>query len=49
VEPYHGEAVTIPSRYIGAIEQKRVQVARSLLIAGAILGGRDLDRDAGPW
>lgn len=39
VEPYHGEAVTIPSRYIGAIERKRVQVARSLLIAGAILGG----------
>ena len=38
-EPYHGVAVTIPSRYIGAIERKHVQVARSLLIAGAILGG----------
>ncbi len=39
VEPYHGEAVTIPSRYIGVIERKQVRVARSLLIAGAILGG----------
>jgi hypothetical protein len=38
-EPYHGEAVTIPSRYIGAFQRKQVQVARSLLIAGAILGG----------
>ena len=39
VEPYHGEALTIPWRYIKAIERKHVQVARSLLIAGAILGG----------
>jgi len=38
-EQYHGEAMTIPSRYIGVIERKHVQVARSLLIAGAILGG----------
>jgi hypothetical protein len=38
-ESYHGEAVTIPSRYIGAMERKRVQVARSLLIAGALIGG----------
>jgi hypothetical protein len=39
VEQYHGEAITIPSRYIGVIERKHVQVARSLAIAGAILGG----------
>jgi hypothetical protein len=39
VEPYRGEPVTIPRRYIGAIERKHVQVARSLLIAGALLGG----------
>jgi len=39
VEQYHGEAITIPSRYIGVIERKHVQVARSLLIAGAILAG----------
>jgi hypothetical protein len=39
VETYHGEAVTIPSRYIGAIERKHVRFARSLLLAGAILGG----------
>lgn len=38
-ESYHGEPVTIPSRYIGAIERKRVQVARSLLVAGAFAGG----------
>jgi hypothetical protein len=39
VEQYHGEAMTIPSRYIGTIERRRVQVARSLAIAGAILAG----------
>lgn len=39
VEQYHGEAMTIPSRYIGVIERKHVQVARSLAIAGAILAG----------
>jgi len=38
-ERYQGQLVTIPSRFIGQIERKRVQVARSLLIAGAILGG----------
>ena len=39
VETYHGAAVTIPSRYIGSIERKRVRVTRSLLIAAAIMGG----------
>jgi hypothetical protein len=39
IEQYHGEAMTIPSRYIGAVERKHVQVARSLAIAGAILAG----------
>ena len=39
IEQYHGEPMTIPSRYIGVIERKHVQVARSLAIAGAILGG----------
>ena len=39
VETYHGAEVTIPSRYIGAIERKHVRVARSLLIAGAIAAG----------
>ena len=38
-ERFFGEAVTIPSRYIEGIERKHVQVARSLLIAGAIVGG----------
>jgi hypothetical protein len=39
VEQYHGEAMTIPSRYIGVIERKHVQVVRSFAIAGAILAG----------
>ena len=39
IEQYHGEAMTIPSRYIGLIERKHVQVARSLAIAGALLAG----------
>jgi len=39
VEQYHGESMTIPSRYVGVIERKHVQVARSLAIAGAILAG----------
>lgn len=39
VERYHGEAMTIPSRYIGTIERKHVQVGRSLAIAGALLAG----------
>jgi len=38
-ERFHGQLVTIPSRFIGRIDRKHVQVARSLLIAGAILGG----------
>ena len=39
IEQYHGEAMTIPSRYIGTIERKHVQVARSLAIAGALVAG----------
>jgi len=38
-EAFHGQLVAIPSRFIGRIDRKHVQVARSLLIAGAILGG----------
>jgi len=38
-DTFHGETAVIPSRYIGAIERKHVQVARSLLIAGALIGG----------
>ena len=38
-ERFHGESVTIPSRYIVGIERKHVQVRRSLMIAGAIVGG----------
>jgi hypothetical protein len=38
-EQFNGEPVTIPARYIGGIEQKHLEVARSLLLAGAILGG----------
>ena len=38
-ERFHGETVTIPSRYIVGIERKHVQVRRSLMIAGAIVGG----------
>jgi hypothetical protein len=34
-QAFHGEMVTIPTRYIGRVEQKRTQVARSLLVAGA--------------
>ena len=37
-QAYHGEMVTIPTRYIGQVEQKRIQVARSLVVAGAVLG-----------
>ena len=35
---FHGETAVIPSRYIGTIERKHVQVARSLLIAGVLIG-----------
>jgi hypothetical protein len=38
-ESYHGEAVTIPSRYIGTMERKRVQIGRTLLVAGAFVAG----------
>jgi hypothetical protein len=38
-ERFHGETVTIPSRYIVGVERKRVQVGRSLMIVGAIVGG----------
>jgi hypothetical protein len=37
-ERFHGESVTIPSRYIVGIERKHVQVRRSLMIAGAMIG-----------
>jgi hypothetical protein len=37
-QAYHGEMITIPTRYIGRVEQKRTQVARSLLVAGAVIG-----------
>jgi hypothetical protein len=37
-ERFHGETAVIPSRYIGVIERKHVQVARSLLMAGVLLG-----------
>ena len=36
-QAFHGETVTIPTRYIVRVEQKRTQVARSLLVAaGAV-------------
>jgi uncharacterized protein (DUF2342 family) len=38
-ERFHGVSVTIPSRYIVGVERKHVQVRRSLMIAGAIIGG----------
>jgi hypothetical protein len=37
-QAYHGELVVIPTRYIGRVEQRRTQVGRSLLVAGAVLG-----------
>lgn len=37
-ERFRGGAVVIPSRYIRAFERKHVQVGRSLLIAGVLLG-----------
>lgn len=33
----HGETVTIPTRYIVRVEQKRTQIARSLVVAGATI------------
>jgi hypothetical protein len=38
-ERFHGETVMIPSRFIVGVERKRVQVGRSLMIAGAVIGG----------
>jgi hypothetical protein len=37
-QEYHGDMITIPTRYIGRVEQKRTQVGRSLLVAGAVIG-----------
>lgn len=37
-QAYHGDMVTIPTRYIGRVEQKRTQVGRSMLVAGAVFG-----------
>jgi hypothetical protein len=37
-ERFFGGAVVIPSRYIRTFERKHVQVGRSLLIAGALVG-----------
>jgi hypothetical protein len=37
-QAYHGEMITIPTRYIERVEQKRTQVGRSLLVAGAVIG-----------
>jgi hypothetical protein len=37
-QAYHGEMITIPTRYIERMEQKRTQVGRSLLVAGAVIG-----------
>ena len=37
-QAYHGDMITIPTRYIGRVEQKRTQVGRSLLVAGAVVG-----------
>jgi hypothetical protein len=37
-EARQGETVTIPTRFIGHVEQKRIQVARSVLFAGALAG-----------
>lgn len=35
---FRGETAVIPSRYIVSVERKRVQVARSVLVAGLITG-----------
>jgi hypothetical protein len=37
-QAYQGNMITIPTRYIGRVEQKRTHVGRSLLVAGAVLG-----------
>lgn len=38
-QSYRGETVLIPSRYVVAVSQKRVQVARSVVLAALITGG----------
>ena len=38
-ERFRGETVMIPSRYVVSAARKRVQVVRSLLLAGVITGG----------
>ena len=37
-QAYHGEMVVIPTRFIGSVEQKRTQVARSLVAAAGVIG-----------
>jgi hypothetical protein len=37
-QEYHGEMITVPTRYIERVDQKRTQVGRSLLVAGAVVG-----------
>jgi hypothetical protein len=37
-QAYNGEMIVIPTRFIGSVEQKRTQVARSLAVAGAVVG-----------
>jgi hypothetical protein len=38
-EQYHGESVLIPRQAVSSIERRHLNVARSLLVAGAMLGG----------
>ena len=38
-ERFRGETVTIPSRYVVSASRKKVQVVRSVLLAGAITAG----------
>ncbi len=38
-QSYRGETVLIPSRYVVAVSQKRVQVGRSVLLGALITGG----------
>lgn len=37
-QAYHGEMIVIPTRFIGSVQQKRTQVARSLMVAGGVIG-----------
>lgn len=38
-QSFRGETVLIPSRYVVGVSQKRVQVARSVVLAALITGG----------